>query len=243
MKKNITFKIQRYKQGDEKPYFEQYIVECDVNTTVLVALQEIRREEDQSLMLRHSCHHASCGTCGIEINGRERLACITNVFELDKDKIVVKPLPDIPLISDLVVDMGYFYYKYNTPKMSYLRSSEYIANAKTPSNIDNYTRLETCIECGICYAGCPITTPDDDYIGPAALAAAWRVVEVDNNGRKEEILEWVDSDSGCWRCSVAFECSEVCPVGVDPAGAIMNLRRTLVKNRVKRFLGFGGRSQ
>lgn len=233
--KTITFRVQQHKQGDPAPHEETYQVKCDHNTTVLVALQDIRREHNFSLMLRHSCHHASCGTCGMKINGQEHLACVVKVLELGTPVVTVAPLDNLPLIGDLVVDMDPFFAKYNAAGMPYIRSSEFNPDAATPDSIEAYTRFENCLECGICVSACPVAGGDPAYLGPAAMAAAWRVVEEPRGRETASILDWVDTEHGCWRCHVAFECSEACPSDVDPAHAIMSLRRELIRQRVLRF--------
>lgn len=232
--KTITFRIQRYKQG-EAIHEESYQVKCDDKTTVLVALQDIRREDDPSLMLRHSCHHASCGTCGMKINGQEQLACVVKVLDLDTPVVTVAPLDNLPLISDLVVDMDPFFAKYDVPDMPYIRLSEFNPDADTPDEIEAYTRFENCLECGICVSACPVAGSDPAYLGPAAMAAGWRILEEPRGRDIAPILDWVNNEHGCWRCHVAFECSEACPSDVDPAGAIMSLRRELIRQRVLRF--------
>jgi succinate dehydrogenase / fumarate reductase iron-sulfur subunit len=238
-KKEIAFKIQCYKQGDAAPHYETYQVECDKRTTVLEALQDIRRDHAPSLMLRHSCHHASCGTCGMRINGQEQLACVANVLDLGTSTVTVEPLNNIPLVSDLVVDMDAFFAKYNASGMPYIRLSEFNPEAETPGEIEAYTRYENCIECGICVSACPVAGSDLAYLGPAAMAAGWRVIEEPRGHDPASVLTWVDNEHGCWRCHVAFECSEACPSDVDPGGAIMALRRELTRQKIRRFFGLG----
>ncbi len=101
---SIEFKVFRYKQGQAAPTYETFKTTCDENTTVLVALQDIRRDQDDSLILRHSCHHASCGTCGMRINDREELSCVVKVLDLGTSTVTVEPMRNMPVISDLVVD-------------------------------------------------------------------------------------------------------------------------------------------
>lgn len=237
--RDITFNVFRYKQGQGAPSFETFTVPCDENTTVLVALQCIRRDDDPSFMLRHSCHHASCGTCGMRINGREELACVVKVFDLDSDTVTVEPLRNLPVITDLVVDMDYFYAPLNEVHRPYIRRSEFMPQAKTPDGIEFYTRYENCIECGACVSACPIMGSDAEYVGPAALAAAWRVVESPRGHDPQVALAWSDNESGCWRCHVAWECTEACPSDVEPAQKIMALRRQLTKQKFSRLFGIG----
>lgn len=238
-KQKVQFKVLRYKQGQASPSYQTFEVTVDEDTTVLIALQDIRRDQDPTLTLRHSCHHASCGTCGMKINGREELACVVKVLDLANSTVVVEPLDNLPLISDLVVDMSSFYARYTEPEMDYLRESEFLPEAEVPENLERWLRLENCIECGICVSACPVAGSDPEYLGPAALAAAWRVVSEPRNGDSQKALAWVDNEHGCWRCHVAFECSEACPSDVDPAGAIMALRGELTKGKLRRLFGRG----
>jgi succinate dehydrogenase / fumarate reductase iron-sulfur subunit len=236
----VQFKVLRYKQGQAAPTYQTFESTVDEDTTVLVALQDIRRDQDPSLTLRHSCHHASCGTCGMKVNGKEELACVVKVLDLGTPVVVVEPLENLPLISDLVVDMNAFYARYTVPDMPYVRQSEFLAGADLPEGITRYERYENCLECGACVSACPVAGSDPEYLGPAAMAAAWRVVAEPGDGDPGFALDWVDNEHGCWRCHVAFECSERCPSDVDPAGSIMALRGKLAGRRLRRLFG-GGR--
>lgn len=175
------------------------------------------------------------------INGREELSCVVKVLELNTPTVLVEPLRNIPLISDLVVDMNDFYARVNPAHRPYIRQSEFLPDADTPDGMDLYTRFENCIECGACVSACPIMGTDEEYFGPAALAAAWRVVEEPRGNDPQDALRWVDNEKGCWRCHVAYECTEVCPSDVDPAGKIMALRGELGKQKLRRLFGLSRR--
>lgn len=233
----VTFKVFRYKQGQASSHFDTFDVVVSEDTTVLIALQDIRRDQDPTLILRHSCHHASCGTCAMRINGREDLSCVVKVLELGTPVVVVEPLRNIPLVSDLVVDMNDFYARLNPANRPYIRESEFLPTAQTPDAIELYTRFENCVECGACVSACPIMGSDSEYFGPAALAAAWRIVEEPRGLDPRDALAWVDHEKGCWRCHVAYECTEVCPSDVDPGGKIMSLRGQLGKQKLRRLFG------
>lgn len=239
--RHVQFRVFRYKQGQGPPTYDTFGVDVDEDTTVVAALQTIRRDQDPTLTLRHSCLHASCGTCAMRINGREELACVTNVLDLQSETVLVEPLRNVPLVSDLVVDMDDFYARMAPAGRPYVRRSEYLAGAEAPDGIEHYSRYENCIECGACVSACPIMGSDYDYYGPAALAAAWRVVEDPRGGDAQKALQWVDDEKGCWRCHVAYECTEVCPSNVDPGGKIMSLRRQLTKQKFRGLFGLGRR--
>lgn len=175
----------------------------------------------------------------MKVNGQEQLACVVKVLELGTPTIVVEPLDNLALISDLVVDMNGFYDRYTIPEMTYLRSSEFMPDADIPEGIESWLRYENCLECGICISACPVAGSDSQYLGPAAFAAAWRVVAEPQGSDPDFVLDWVDNEHGCWRCHVAFECSEQCPSDVDPAGAIMALRAELTGRKFRRIFGRG----
>ncbi len=228
----VHFRVFRYKQGDERPHYDTFAVPVEERTTVLEALQAIRRDQDPSLTLRHSCHHASCGTCGMRVNGREVLACVTRVLDLGTPVITVEPMRNAPVVSDLVVDMGDFYATFAQAQLPLVRRSEFLPDAQVAEGVPFHMRFESCIECGLCLSACPVAASDPAYVGPATLAAVWRVVEEPRGVDAEAVLAWVDSEDGCWRCHVAMECSEVCPSNVNPGHAIMELRRTLIRRQV-----------
>ncbi len=235
--KIIQFKVFRYKQGDPEPHYDTFMVTVNERTTVLDALETIRRDQDGTLTFRHSCHHASCGTCGMRVNGREVLACVTNVMELGTSEVTVEPLQNAPLISDLVVDMSGFYETYSQAHMPLIRESEYLTESEVAEGVPFHMRLESCLECGLCLSACPVVGTDPDYIGPATLAAVWRVVQEPRGEDPEALLAWIDSEQGCWRCHAAMECTEVCPSNVDPGGAIMALRGELTRRKIGRLFG------
>ena len=233
--RDIQFKVFRYKQGQAAPSYQTFTVRCNEDTTVLVALQDIRRDQDGTLILRHSCHHASCGTCGMRINGREELGCVVKVLDVGTSTVTVEPMRNMPVISDLVVDMGPFYDRFNSAGMPLIRESEFMDEAEVAEGLEAYLRCENCIECNLCVSACPIAGTDPTYLGPAALAAAWRVVEEPRGLDPKPLLDWVDSANGCWRCHVAYECNEACPSGVFPGDKIMSLRRELTKRKFRRL--------
>lgn len=220
------FRVFRYKRGDRAPHYDTFDVPTDQHMTVLDAMKWIQLHLDATLMLRHSCFHASCGTCGVRVNGREVLLCVTAVHDLGAE-ITVEPLANIPVLTDLVVDMEEFYARY-PEQHPYVRSSEFMAEARTPDGIGAFIRYEDCIECGLCVSACPIAGTDDRYVGPAALAAAQRMLEEPRGADPVDLLSWADEPDGVWRCHAAFECSEACPSNVNPAARIMALRGVLV---------------
>jgi succinate dehydrogenase / fumarate reductase iron-sulfur subunit len=224
-----SFRVYRYKRGEPGWRFDLFDVPVTAVTTVLEALRWIQLHRDRTLALRHSCFHASCGTCGVQVNGREVLACVTQVADLGAT-ITVEPLANLPVLTDLVVDVREFYARFPDDVPS-IRASEQLPGAVPPDGIDAFERFEDCIECGLCLSACPVSATSDGYVGPAALAAAQRLLEEPRGIDPGRILDWADDPVGAWRCHAAFECTAACPSGVFPAERIMALRGELARGR------------
>lgn len=231
--RTAVFRIARSRGGNG---WREYEVPLKRHTVVLDALEWIRAHLDGTLLYRHSCHHGSCGTCGMVINGEHRLACTTSVVELleaaeaaGRDAtIVVEPLPTMKHIADLAVDPAPLFRDF--PRAAgYLRESEFNRGSEVPREIERFVRFENCIECGLCVAACPVVRLRD-FMAPAALAAYNREI-TSNPDREEELLPQVDSDRGVWGCERHLECSRVCPTGVYPAKHIVQLQKRIKKRR------------
>ncbi len=217
----VTFRIFRYRPDKpESAHFYETRLPVDRSTTVLDVLKKIRTG-DPGLMFRHSCHHGSCGTCACRINGRERLACLTRVLDLETDTVTVEPLRKLSKVGDLVVDPRGSFEEYD-PQWQTLRPSEAQPEAVPPEELAGYVRLENCIECGACVSACPV----EDFLGPAVLAAINRERR-HVSGQEPALLQVADGKRGVSKCRRALECSRVCPTGVYPARHIEELRRAL----------------
>lgn len=197
--------------------------------SVLDSLEAIRFEQDPSLMYRHSCHHSSCGTCACMINGSERLACMTNIWELKTPVVTLEPLHGFPVIGDLAVNPEMLFQDIDTT-WSYLRPSE-------PPNADaeneqrsGFTRFENCIECGACLSVCPVTEAPEPFMGPAALAALHREM-LKSLRQRYDLLTLAGGKRGERQCQRALGCSRVCPTEVYPARHIADLRRAVEVGR------------
>jgi succinate dehydrogenase / fumarate reductase iron-sulfur subunit len=225
------FRVFRFKRGDERPHHETYDVPVGPRTTILEALRWIQIHRDRTLALRHSCFHASCGTCGVRVNDREVLGCVTPVRDLGRE-VTVDPIANVPVLTDLVVDMHEFYERYPDDH-PLVRASEFLDESHAPEGIDGYGRFEDCIECGLCVSACPVVVTAERYVGPAALAWAERVVEEPRGHDVVDLMRWADDPDGAWRCHAIFECTEACPAGVNPAARIMALRGTLLGGKLR----------
>ena len=226
--KKIQFKISRYKPAViDPPAFFTYTLKVSEHMTVLDCLEQIRIHQEPGLMYRHSCHHASCGTCGCIINNVERLACLTNVFGLDAAVIVIEPLKGFERVGDLVVDRTAFF-RDIAEDWDCLRPSETAAAVSWPAADAGATpsRFENCIECGCCVSACPAAHGNTGFLGPAVLAAVNRE-RLNHPGSAKDLLDLAAGENGERRCERALACSRVCPTGVYPARHIADLRRAI----------------
>jgi succinate dehydrogenase / fumarate reductase iron-sulfur subunit len=205
-------------------------------STVLDALLYAKSYLDSSIGIRYSCRMASCGSCGMKINGIPRLACYTKISELEGNTIVCEPLSNFPHIRDLVTDFTQFFEHHKDMKpyiqnenalTSDMKLSEY---KQMPEDVDKYLQFSYCIKCGLCYSACPSVGTDTKFPGPQALAQAYRYFADSRDTATKERLDTVDNRHGIWRCHFAGSCSVVCPKGVDPALGIQLLKRHLMSN-------------
>jgi succinate dehydrogenase / fumarate reductase, iron-sulfur subunit len=232
---DIMLNIQRGRSNKKSEIsYDSYRVPVSRWTTVLDALIYVKERLDSSVAIRFSCRMASCGSCGMRINGIPRLACYTKISELGTDTITCEPLPNFPLIRDLVTDFQQFFdhhrkiqpYIQNThPDPSIERLSEF---KQTPQEVDEFLQFSYCIKCGLCYSACPTVATDTKFPGPQALAQAYRYFADNRDDSAQKRLDIVDEKHGVWRCHFAGSCSMVCPKGVDPALGIQMLRSHLV---------------
>ena len=233
----ITVNVLRQKGPTDKPHFQSFPLEIHPDEYVLDAIEKIWAFQDRSLTFRHACHHATCGACGMRVNGKEKLTCITSLHTVVKNNGVLKiePLRNFPVLSDLVVDMGHLYRQTEEADFQQVVPLEaaQLPYKITPNRTPNepHERLVDCIECGLCVSACPAAFTSTDYRGPAALAAIQQGIAFAPN---EVLFDLADHENGVWRCHSAFECTEVCPSNVDPGWRIMNLRRRVIHHRISR---------
>ncbi len=220
------------------PRLERYRVELPAEAYLIDAVEKIWAEQDRSLLFRHACHHASCGACGVRVNGRERLMCITPLREFDPERpIRVEPLRHFPWLGDLLVDVAPMMRRMAAVGFAVIRRDELTADRLLPEGVERGTRFEDCIECGLCLSACPVMAADDAYLGPAALAAIERMLAEPRGGDPVRLRALADDPHGVWRCHSAMECTAVCPSHVDPASAIGRLRRDLIREKLRRWMG------
>ncbi|MFQ6015769.1 MAG: succinate dehydrogenase/fumarate reductase iron-sulfur subunit [Anaerolineae bacterium] len=236
--KEVKFKVFRFDPGKEaKGHYREYAVEWSKGLTVLDGLRQIKGYQDGTLTFRRSCRSAICGSCGMRINGHNRLACRTQVADIvgDSGTVLVEPLSYQKVVKDLVVDQTAYWEKYTAvrpwlipneanppPEKEYLISPEQVAALND---------AEVCIQCGCCYSGCTMVWSDPQYLGPAALLSAYRFVADPRDGAQEERLKIVDSIHGVWRCHTIFNCIDACPKELSPTWAIEQLRKRIVAQK------------
>jgi succinate dehydrogenase iron-sulfur subunit len=219
----------RYKRGDPRgEHFDRFDVPIQPRMTLLDALLWIKRHRDPSLAVRHSCLHASCGMCGVRADGHEGLACVTAMDELG-ERPRIEPLANLPLLTDLVSDLREFHERFHVTH-PLLRKSEKPASEPLDGDAPP-VRFEDCIECGLCLSACPIVATAPGYIGPAALASAQRLREEPRGDDRAAVLAWAAQPDGVWSCHAAWECTQACPAGLNPAARIMALRGDLTRAR------------
>jgi succinate dehydrogenase / fumarate reductase iron-sulfur subunit len=233
----VRLRLSRRKQSDRKAHFEDFELPVDPESTVLDALLEVRRKLDPSLVVRHACMHGSCGACGVRVDGRESLACVTPLNPRREHAIEVEPLAGQHPIADLAVDMVDFAARMAEVELPLVRTVEPTNVAELPEGIRWLTRFENCIECGLCLSACPVAGSDPEYIGPAALAAGARVVEEPRGRDVGPVLALAGEPDSVWRCRDVMECSAVCPAAVEPGTAVISLRRRIAGERLGRLLG------
>jgi succinate dehydrogenase / fumarate reductase iron-sulfur subunit len=233
----LTFTIQRFNpEQDIRSHAEDYRLEVGRGTTVLDGLIRIKNQDDGALAFRYSCRSAICGSCAMEINGSEKLACRTSVRkELERHgEIRVAPLKNLPVIKDLVVDMSGFWEKIRgvTPWLGPLQSSIGSQGGRLRLLPGSYQfhNVDACIMCSACVAACTSYEVSRGFLGPAALAKAGRFLSDprESEAAKRLRLEELEKENGMWDCVRCNYCVQVCPKDVRPMEAIVRLRRAAI---------------
>jgi succinate dehydrogenase / fumarate reductase, iron-sulfur subunit len=240
----FTLKVRRFKPEEgEGPYWESFDVELDPTLSVLDGLLQAKDRDDGSLAVRCSCRAAICGSCGVKINGQSTLACKTMLEEAqsyaeshsvkgengDGTEIVVEPMGNMPVVKDLVTDMESTHWTKIRRVTPWLLPEgdpperEYVV---PPESMIDITQSMACIQCGACVSSCLSMEADPDFIGPAALAKAYRFVGDPRDAEtKERLHDLAQDPHGIYDCTHCFSCIDACPKGVAPMDQIMRLRR------------------
>jgi len=235
--KTITLRISKFNpEKDHTPTFLEFTVPYQRWTTVLDAILEVKSYHDHSIGVRYSCRQATCGSCGMIINGKPKLACFTKISELDSNVVTVEPMNNFPLIRDLTVGFERMISTHKRIKPYIIREDSEISSGtkeflQTPEDVEKYIQFAGCIKCGLCNSACPTMATDSTFIGPQGLAQAYRYIADNRDQGKDERLRIIDERHGIWGCHFAGSCSQVCPKGVDPAMGIQMLRGYLLGYR------------
>ena len=227
----VTLNVKRFDPDADRPapYYQEYRLELDDSAVVLDGLIKVREEIDGSLALRCSCRSAICGSCAMRVNGQAVLACNTKVATAaarGNGAVLVEPAGNMPVLKDLIADFAPFWDKVGDVK-PWLQpegpapDGEYL--------VPNEDMLElagvmACIMCGACVSDCTVLEVDSNFLGPAALAKAYRFAADPRDDADVSRLGELNEYGGIWDCTRCMQCVEVCPKGVDPMGRIMALR-------------------
>tara|TARA_B100000073_G_C23715693_1_gene565844 strand:- start:1281 stop:1997 length:717 start_codon:yes stop_codon:yes gene_type:complete len=234
--KNLKVSVYRYNpEKDNKPYMQDYNIEFEDNEDMMVLDILIKlKTEDPTLSFRRSCREGVCGSDGFNINGKNGLGCITPVSSLNTDKIVIRPLPGMPVIRDLIVDLTQFYTQYEKVRPYLINNEEKPERERlqTPEQRAELDGLYECILCACCSTSCPsFWWNPDKFIGPAGLLHAYRFLADTRDTATQERLEDLDDAFSVFRCHGIMNCVSVCPKGLNPTKAIGKIKSMLLQKR------------
>ena len=245
------FRVARSGDG-AAPRYQTYDVPEEDRMTVLDGLLHIQRHLDRTLTFRFNCRAGMCGSCGVRVNGTERLACSTRLSAVPGSTVTVDPLRHMPAIQDLMVDMEPFFDAWRAVQPAFKpvvdeAASEGAAAAdvtREPARIapDAPERRaidahRECISCGICYSACDVLSLSPSFLGPAAMTRAFCLIHDSRGADSEARLAVLDSERGCWRCHTHGTCANLCPKGLDPTLAIEEIKRLLARRTLKTLFG------
>ena len=230
----FTLRLRRYDpESGEAPYWDEHTVELEPHRSVLEGILQARDQFDGSIGIRCSCRQAICGSCGVRVNGEPALACHTHLDAAKRGAregvIEIEPMGNMPVLKDLIVDMDAVHWKKIQRVTPWLLAKqpvperEYIVDRESMVGV---TQTMACIQCGACVSDCLAMEVAPGFIGPAALAKAYRFVGDQRDAEQHERLVDLSEDPlGIYDCTHCFKCVEACPKGVNPMGQIMRLRR------------------
>lgn len=232
----MKFSIYRYNpEKDTKPYFKDVEVEIgDHDKKLLNALVKIKDELDDSLSFRRSCREGVCGSDAMNINGRNGLACLTDLADL-KEPVVLAPIPGLPVIRDLIVDMTQFFHQYNSIKPYVIddRPMPERERLQSPEERKELDGVIECILCACCSTSCPsFWWNPDKFLGPAALLHAYRFLADSRDQATNERLNDLNDPYRLFRCHTIMNCVDVCPKHLNPTRAISRIKETMIARMV-----------
>ncbi|MEP4548082.1 MAG: succinate dehydrogenase iron-sulfur subunit [Saccharospirillum sp.] len=223
-------------ETDKKPYMQDYDINVPADKDLMVLdVLNLVKEQDPSVSYRRSCREGVCGSDGLNINGKNGLGCITPLSEVKggRDKLVVRPLPGLPVIRDLVVDMSVFYKQYEKIKPFLINDqpAPAIERLQSPEDREKLDGLYECILCACCSTSCPsFWWNPDKFVGPAGLLQAYRFLADSRDTATADRLAELDDPFSVFRCRGIMNCVSVCPKGLNPTRAIGHIRSMLLAN-------------
>jgi succinate dehydrogenase/fumarate reductase iron-sulfur protein len=231
--KIVEFKIKRFDPERDKRYLSMYKVPVLMGMSILDALLYIKDNLDETLTFRHSCRMGVCGSCGILVNGKPMLACYTQVLQLGVNVLEIEPLPNLPVIKDLVVDFNPFLEKFVKIKPVLIRTEEELKKStefiQMPSDLKKYWDESICIKCSLCYGSCPAAI-DMKFLGPSSLTTNYRfIADTRDDGLSERLK--IASET-IWLCTSCNSCTLSCPKEIDCATRLDNERSLIVEEGV-----------
>ena len=231
----MRFSIYRYNPDvDAKPRMQDYDIELEATDRMLLDALIRIKEHDDTLSLRRSCREGVCGSDAMNINGKNGLACITTLVDL-KTPVVIRPLPGLPVIRDLIVDMSQFFKQYHSVK-PYLQNETPAPEKErlqSPADREELNGLYECILCACCSTACPsFWWNPDKFVGPAGLLQAYRFIADTRDQATNERLDNLEDPYRLFRCHSIMNCVDVCPKGLNPTRAIGKIKDLMVKRTV-----------
>jgi len=233
----MKFSIYRFNpETGKQPHMQDFELPddgLDREMMLLDALLELKAQ-DETLSFRRSCGEGVCGSDGMNVNGSNQLACITPLFSL-KSPIVINPMPGLPVIRDLIVDMEQFYQQYRAVKPYLINHDPEpgVEHLQSPEDREKLDGLYECILCGCCSTSCPsFWWNPDKFLGPAALLQSWRFLADSRDQATDERLAGLDGPFKLFRCHTIMNCVEACPKGLNPTRAIGRIKELMVKRSV-----------
>ncbi|MHB8398544.1 MAG: succinate dehydrogenase iron-sulfur subunit [Candidatus Limnocylindrales bacterium] len=230
----VDLRILRYDpELDAGPHWESYEVIAEPMDRVLDLLHRVKYDQDGTLTFRRSCGHGVCGSDAMLINGRNRLACKIRVDQLGKRRITVAPLPGLPVVKDLVVDMEGFFGKYRSVQPYLITEGRAPERERIQTQDDRHRYDDTtkCILCAACTSSCPSFWAQPGYVGPAAIVNAHRFIFDSRDDGADERLEILADKDGVWRCRTIFNCVDACPRGINITRAILEVSAAIVERQ------------